>query len=684
MPTNTAVDVRPKSSADALWDGSHLFVVSAAVDLSTAGTPPSTGDLAIRLLRYSYDASTSTYALDQGFPVTLANAAVEAAVIDEDGTGVVWATWTYLNGSGGRSVLVTHSAPGGAQWVTPYVLPVTGANNLTFDDISALVRYNGRIGVMWSNQNAGAINFATHADGDGDQVWDVNPAVQGPHYADDHISIRSLQADPSGRVVAVVKTSLGDVNPGSQQPQILMLVLDRNGGWKRTTFGVVTDDHTRPIVVVDSENSRAYIFATGPRNTQTINGVATFGGTIYYKSTSLANPSFAPGLGTPFMRLGASSTSLLNDPTSTKQAVDSSTGLLVLASDDGARQYMDNRLVISPRVQSPPTASDSSITVTQGQTASGLLTATDADGDPLTYSIVTNGGKGTATITNAATGAYQYVPGTGALGPDSFTFKANDGIADSNVATITISIVSGSGGTRSLADGRRLGDDHPRQLGPREHRVAIGRAILDDGTKWARPSPQWDHRLRDRSQRACPRYSRPDHSRRVGKASEGGNPVHHQEGRFRCLEWIRVVSLHGGQGLRAVQPGQQPQHVSDRLDDELSGERHHLDAHRRDIRWNDDPPLREWRSGGERPRPVRDPGQHPAGRYRRPAWRRLALWRHPGRRPDLASRSHGGGHPGARHTLARHTTGMLKIVPSGTLPFEDASKVHRHEGWFRR
>jgi hypothetical protein len=83
--------------------------------------------------------------------------------------------------------------------------------------------------------------------------------------------------------------------------------------------------------------------------------------------------------------------------------------------------------------------------VVQGQTATGTMSATDADGDPLTYSIVTNGGKGTATITNPSTGAYQYVPADGAIGSDTFTFKANDGTSDSNVATVTVSIVADSG-----------------------------------------------------------------------------------------------------------------------------------------------------------------------------------------------------------------------------------------------
>ena len=47
--------------------------------------------------------------------------------------------------------------------------------------------------------------------------------------------------------------------------------------------------------------------------------------------------------------------------------------------------------------------------------------------------------------TNPATGAYTYTPNTGYSGADTFTFKANDGVADSNVATVDITVVRPSG-----------------------------------------------------------------------------------------------------------------------------------------------------------------------------------------------------------------------------------------------
>jgi hypothetical protein len=63
------------------------------------------------------------------------------------------------------------------------------------------------------------------------------------------------------------------------------------------------------------------------------------------------------------------------------------------------------------------------------------LTATDIEGDPLTYSIVGSPTHGTL---SGSAPTLTYTPDTDYNGPDSFTFKANDGILDSNTATVTI------------------------------------------------------------------------------------------------------------------------------------------------------------------------------------------------------------------------------------------------------
>jgi hypothetical protein len=96
-------------------------------------------------------------------------------------------------------------------------------------------------------------------------------------------------------------------------------------------------------------------------------------------------------------------------------------------------------IAISP-VDDPPVALDGSLTVPSGLLVNGTLVASDVDSASRTFSIVANGSKGTATITNAATGAYAYTAAPGSIGSDSFTFRANDGSTNSNVATVSVTI----------------------------------------------------------------------------------------------------------------------------------------------------------------------------------------------------------------------------------------------------
>ena len=87
-----------------------------------------------------------------------------------------------------------------------------------------------------------------------------------------------------------------------------------------------------------------------------------------------------------------------------------------------------------------PIANNATINTSHNVQFAGTLSASDSEGSALTYSIVANGAKGVARITNATSGAFTYTPNAGATGADSFTFKASDGQLDSNVATITVTV----------------------------------------------------------------------------------------------------------------------------------------------------------------------------------------------------------------------------------------------------
>src|SRR5206468_3150538 len=63
---------------------------------------------------------------------------------------------------------------------------------------------------------------------------------------------------------------------------------------------------------------------------------------------------------------------------------------------------------------------------------------TDPDGNALTAILVSGASHGTLTLNS--NGGFTYAPAINYTGADSFTYRANDGTVDSNVATVTINI----------------------------------------------------------------------------------------------------------------------------------------------------------------------------------------------------------------------------------------------------
>jgi hypothetical protein len=86
----------------------------------------------------------------------------------------------------------------------------------------------------------------------------------------------------------------------------------------------------------------------------------------------------------------------------------------------------------------PPVAEDQSDS-TPSTPLLIFLDASDPESDPLAYTIVTPSAHGT--LDDCGGGFCTYTPTAGYLGPDSFTWKANDGTSDSNVATFSLTVV---------------------------------------------------------------------------------------------------------------------------------------------------------------------------------------------------------------------------------------------------
>jgi hypothetical protein len=82
-----------------------------------------------------------------------------------------------------------------------------------------------------------------------------------------------------------------------------------------------------------------------------------------------------------------------------------------------------------------PVANAQTVNAVQGKAKSFSLTGTDADGDPLTFLTMSQPANGSLSGTPPN---LTYTSNPDFVGTDSFTFKVNDGTADSATVTITI------------------------------------------------------------------------------------------------------------------------------------------------------------------------------------------------------------------------------------------------------
>lgn len=91
-------------------------------------------------------------------------------------------------------------------------------------------------------------------------------------------------------------------------------------------------------------------------------------------------------------------------------------------------------------VNDPPVALDTAIVTDEDTPVNAQLQAYDTDTPTLTYQRLTGPTHGSITAFNAATGEFTYLPNPNYYGPDAMTFRAFDGIANSNPATVSITV----------------------------------------------------------------------------------------------------------------------------------------------------------------------------------------------------------------------------------------------------
>jgi hypothetical protein len=107
------------------------------------------------------------------------------------------------------------------------------------------------------------------------------------------------------------------------------------------------------------------------------------------------------------------------------------------ANDGAANSNVATVSITVAPVNDPPAANSQSVSTDEDTARQITLGASDAEAATLLFSVVSVPAHG---VLSGAAPNLTYTPAANYNGPDSFTFKANDGSLDSNVATVSITV----------------------------------------------------------------------------------------------------------------------------------------------------------------------------------------------------------------------------------------------------
>lgn len=380
-PTSAVVNDDVGDVGDALLDGDTVHVLTRRSDES------------LHYVRLVFDLGARDYRVAPAALVTTRRSATPATIA-KDSAGVLWVG--YANAT---NVLVTRSEDAGQTWGRVVTL-ATGAAGTP--EAGALVAFDDRVGMLWSDQSTGSFRFASHRVGDDPSLWTHEVAVRGPTEADNHVSLARVPGDAGDTLVAVVKTGDGDAIGDPAAGRIELLTRAPGGTWTTARVSEVADGLNDPVLQVDVATRSVHVFATHEFS-------------IVRKTSSLDDIRFEPGIGEIFVN-GAGHQ--LRDPTTAKQPADARSGLVILASDSRSFSYRHAELALTPTTpladpadRQPPT----SPTAVRAQAISpeSAVLAWDAANDgnrwvpggtgvPVAGYIVSRDGEEVATVTSTS------------------------------------------------------------------------------------------------------------------------------------------------------------------------------------------------------------------------------------------------------------------------------------------
>ncbi len=109
-------------------------------------------------------------------------------------------------------------------------------------------------------------------------------------------------------------------------------------------------------------------------------------------------------------------------------------------SDAGGLSDSTAFTVVIHGANDAPAAAAGMVSGNEDTVISGVVSATDVDGDTLTYSVLTDAANGSVLL--QSDGSFTYTPNDDFYGPDSFVYQVSDGAGGLDTATVSIEVAA--------------------------------------------------------------------------------------------------------------------------------------------------------------------------------------------------------------------------------------------------
>ena len=403
----------------------ELMTSFTATITVTDGTNSTTQDITVNIT----DVNEMPVFSPKGFTINenLSSLDVSSSVSDEDGD-----TITYSLGSGDGGLFNISSAG---------VLTLKTGQDFDYESRS---EYSFQIGISdGTNSQFPLISIEVNNLNDNSPVFTSSSTLAAAENQTSIDTVTATDADGDTIAYSVSGTDSGSVSINSSTG---VLTFNSAPNYEsKTSYSIVvtasdgTNSTTQNVTINITNVNEAPAFSSSAsfsaeENQTTIGSVSV---------TDPENATLSYSLsGTDASSLAISSSGVLSFGSAPNYESKNSYSATVAASDGTNSTTQDVTISVTD-VNDVPVATAAAYTMNllpQSQTSGSLtLAGTDEDGDTLTYSIVSNGSHGTASL-SGTTITYQTDASTQSAQTESFTFKVNDGTVDSSAATISISL----------------------------------------------------------------------------------------------------------------------------------------------------------------------------------------------------------------------------------------------------